>query len=123
MDKALAGLRILDFTQFEAGPSCTEMLGWLGADVIKVEMPGTGDQGRSLFVEKPGVDSYYFLLLNSNKRAITLNLKHPRGRELMLDFIKKVDVLAENFSLGTLEGLGLGYERLRQINQRLITHA
>ncbi len=120
MDKALAGLRILDFTQFEAGPSCTEMLGWLGADVIKVEMPGTGDQGRSLFVEKPGIDSYYFLLLNSNKRAITLNLKHPRGRELMLDFVKKVDVLAENFSLGTLEGLGLGYERLRQINPRLI---
>ncbi|MGD0074875.1 MAG: CoA transferase [Candidatus Binataceae bacterium] len=120
MDSALAGLKILDFTQFEAGPSCTELLAWLGADVIKVEMPGTGDQGRTLLTEKPGFDAYYFLLLNANKRAITLNLKHPRGRELMLEMVTKVDVLAENFTLGTLEGLGLGYDRLRQINPRLI---
>jgi len=120
MDKALAGLKILDFTQFEAGTSCTELLAWLGADVIKVETPGTGEQGRALMTDKPGLDSHYFLLLNANKRAITLNLKHARGRELVLEMVKKVDVVAENFSLGTLESLGLGYDRLRQINPRLI---
>jgi formyl-CoA transferase len=120
MDKALAGLKILDFTQFEAGTSCTELLAWFGADVIKVEMPGSGDQGRALMTDKPGLDSHYFILLNANKRAITLNLKHARGRELVLEMVKKVDVVAENFSLGTLESLGLGYDRLRQINPRLI---
>jgi len=120
MDKALAGLKILDLTQFEAGTSCTELLAWLGAEVVKVEMPGSGDQGRTLLTEKPGLDAYYFLLLNANKRSITLNLKHARGRELMLELVKKFDVLAENFTLGTLESLDLGYERLRQINPRLI---
>jgi formyl-CoA transferase len=120
MDKALAGITVLDLTQFEAGTSCTELLAWLGADVIKLETPGSGDQGRWLLTEKPGVDSYYFMLLNANKRSITLNLKSERGREIFLELISKVDILAENFSLGTLESLDLGYERLRAINPRLI---
>lgn len=120
MDKALAGVKVLDLTQFEAGTSCTEMLAWLGADVIKLETPGRGDQGRGVGNDKPGVDSHYFILLNANKRGITLNLKHERGREMFIEMIKKVDVLAENFSLGTLESFELGYDRLRKINPALI---
>jgi formyl-CoA transferase len=120
MEKALAGVKVLDLTQFEAGTSCTEMLAWLGADVIKVEPPKMGEQGRWMITEKPGVDSHYFMLLNANKRSITLNLKSERGKEIFLDLMKQVDVLSENYSLGTLESFGLGYDRLRQINPRLI---
>jgi formyl-CoA transferase len=120
MEKALAGVKVLDLTQFEAGPSCTEMLAWLGADVIKVESPKMGEQGRWLLTEKQGVDSYYFMLLNANKRSITLNLKSDEGRKIFLDLVKKVDILSENYSLGTLEGLGLGFETLREVNPRLI---
>ena len=120
MKKALAGVKILDLTQFEAGTSCTEILAWLGADVIKLESPGAGDQGRWLATEKPGVDSYYFILLNANKRSITLNLKHERGKAMFLDLVKQVDVLTENFSPGTLESFGVGYDVLRELNPRLI---
>jgi formyl-CoA transferase len=120
MDKALVGVKVLDLTQFEAGTSCTEMLGWLGADVIKVEPPKTGEQGRWSLADKPGVDSYYFMLLNANKRAITLNLKSDRGRAIFIDLVRKVDIVAENYTLGTLESFGLGYDRLRELNPRLI---
>jgi formyl-CoA transferase len=120
MEKALGGVKVLDLTQFEAGTSCTEMLAWLGADVIKVEPPKMGEQGRWMLTEKPGVDSHYFMLLNANKRSITLNLKSDRGREMFVELVKKVDVLSENYSLGTLESWGLGYDRLREINPRLI---
>ncbi|HEY2107575.1 MAG TPA: CoA transferase [Candidatus Binataceae bacterium] len=120
MKKALAGVKILDLTQFEAGTSCTEILAWLGADVIKLESPGAGDQGRWLATEKPGVDSYYFILLNANKRSITLNLKHARGKAMFLDLVKQVDVLTENFSPGTLESFGVGYDVMREVNPRLI---
>src|SRR5271170_7298415 len=120
MEKALAGVKVLDLTQFEAGTSCTQMLGWLGADIIKLEAPAHGDLGRVTFADKPEVDSFYFLQLNSNKRGITLNLKHDRGRELFFRLVREVDVLAENYSLGTLERLGLGYDKLREINPRLI---
>jgi formyl-CoA transferase len=120
MEKALAGVKVLDLTQFEAGTSCTEMLAWLGADVIKVEPPKMGEQGRWMVTEKPGVDSHYFMLLNANKRSITLNLKSERGKEMFVDLVKQVDILSENYSLGTLESFGLGYDRLRQINPRLI---
>lgn len=120
MEKALSGVKVLDLTQFEAGTSCTEMLAWLGADVIKVEPPKMGEQGRWILTEKPGVDSHYFMLLNANKRSITLNLKSDRGREMFIEMVKKVDVLSENYSLGTLESWGLGYDRLREINPRLI---
>ena len=120
MEKALAGVKVLDLTQFEAGTSCTEMLAWLGADVIKVESPKMGEQGRWQLTEKPGVDSYYFMLLNANKRGITLNLKDERGKKMFIDLVKQVDILTENFSLGTLESWGFGYDRLREINPRLI---
>ncbi len=120
MGKALAGVTVLDLTQYEAGTSCTEMLAWLGADVIKVEEPKMGEQGRWRNTDKPGIDSYYFMLLNANKRSITLNLKSDRGKEIFIDLVKKVDVLSENYSLGTLESLGLGYDRLREINPALI---
>jgi formyl-CoA transferase len=120
MEKALAGVKVLDLTQFEAGTSCTEMLAWLGANVIKVEPPKMGEQGRWLLTEKPGVDSHYFMLLNANKRSVTLNLKSERGKEIFRELVKKVDILAENYSLGVLESLGLGYESLREINPRLI---
>jgi formyl-CoA transferase len=120
MEKALAGVKVLDLTQFEAGTSCTEMLAWLGADVIKVEEPKMGEQGRWLVTEQPGVDSHYFILLNANKRSVTLNLKSQRGKEMFIELIKKVDILSENYSLGTLEGLDLGYEKLRKINPALI---
>jgi formyl-CoA transferase len=120
MKKALAGVKILDLTQFEAGTSCTEILAWLGADVIKLESPGAGDQGRWLATEKPGVDSYYFILLNANKRSITLNLKDERGKAMFRDLVKQVDVLTENFSPGTLESFGLGYDVLHDVNPRLI---
>jgi len=120
MEKALAGVKVLDLTQFEAGTSCTEMLAWLGADVIKVEPPKMGEQGRWIITEKPGVDSYYFMLLNANKRSITLNLKSERGKEIFIELVKQVDILSENYSLGTLESWGLGYDRLREINPRLI---
>ncbi len=120
MDKALAGVKVLDLTQFEAGTSCTEMLAWLGADVVKVETPRTGEQGRWQLTEKPGVDSHYFMLLNANKRSVTLNLKDERGKRIFAELIRKFDVLSENFSLGTLESWGFGWERLRELNPRLI---
>ncbi|HXZ88846.1 MAG TPA: CoA transferase [Candidatus Binataceae bacterium] len=120
MEKALAGVKVLDLTQFEAGTSCTEMLAWLGADVIKVEPPKMGEQGRWMLTEKPGVDSHYFMLLNANKRSITLNLKSDRGKEIFIELVKQVDILSENYSLGTLESWGLGYDRLREINPKLI---
>jgi formyl-CoA transferase len=120
MEKALAGVKVLDLTQYEAGTSCTEMLAWLGADVIKVEEPIKGEQGRWRATEKAGVDSYYFILLNANKRSVTLNLKSERGKEIFIDLVKKVDILSENYTLGTMEKLGLGYDRLREVNPRLI---
>jgi formyl-CoA transferase len=117
---ALDHVRILDLTHFEAGPSCTELLAFLGADVIKVEPPQSGEPGRTIFADTPGLDSYFFVLLNANKRSISLNLKTEQGRHIFRTLVTHVDVVMENFSLGTMESLGLGYAVLRELNPRLI---
>jgi formyl-CoA transferase len=111
---------VVDLTQFEAGTSCTETLAWLGAEVIKVEEPKRGDQGRAASSELPGTDSFYFLLLNANKRSITCNLKDPRGRELLCRLIETADVFVENFSPGTIERLGFGYDEVSKVNPRIV---
>jgi formyl-CoA transferase len=117
---ALAGVRVVDLTQFEAGTSCTETLAWLGAEVIKVEEPKRGDQGRTASSDLPGADSFYFLLLNANKRSVTCNLKHPRGRELLCRLIETADVFIENFGPGVIERLGFGYDEVRRVNPRIV---
>lgn len=115
----LTGVKILDLTQFEAGPSCTEALGWLGADVVKVENPGVGDPGRSLG-GPGGKDDPYFLLFNANKRSITINLKDPKGLQLVKDMAAQADVFVENFAPGAIERLGLGADVIRAINPKII---
>lgn len=117
----LAGVRILDLTQFEAGPSCTEALAWLGAEVVKVENPKGGDPGRTAFRGTGvGQDSWYFLLFNANKKSITLDLKSPRGIALVTELAKKADVFIENFAPGAIERLGLGYDVIRKVNPGII---
>src|SRR4030088_2002076 len=110
----LAGVRVLDLTQFEAGPSCTEALAWLGAEVVKVENPQGGEAGRSLLGRQSGPsqnqDSWYFLLFNANKKSITVNLKSERGLDLVKNMAKRADVMVENFAPGAIERLGLGYD-------------
>jgi formyl-CoA transferase len=118
--RALAGVKVVDLTQFEAGTSCTESLAWLGADVVKVEEPTRGDQGRQASTDRPGVDSFYFMLLNANKRSVTCNLKDERGRELLRELIQVGDVFIENFGPGTIERLGFGYEAVKEINPKII---
>jgi formyl-CoA transferase len=118
--QALDNIRILDLTQFEAGPSCTELLAFLGARVIKVESPKGGDQGRALLSENQNLDSYYFLLLNANKQSITLNLKSEKGKRIFVEMVKQVDVVMENYAPGVMTGLGLGYEALKAANPRVI---
>jgi crotonobetainyl-CoA:carnitine CoA-transferase CaiB-like acyl-CoA transferase len=115
----LAGVRVLDMTQFEAGPSCTEALAWLGAEVVKLENPRSGDPGRALG-GKPGVDDPYFLLFNANKKSITVNLKDPRGLQLVKDLAKQADVMVENFAPGAIERLGLGYDVIKALNPSII---
>src|ERR1700741_5015693 len=115
----LTGVRILDLTQFEAGPSCTEALAWLGAEVVKLENPKSGDPGRALG-GKPGVDDPYFLLFNANKKSITVNLKDPKGLQLVKDLAAKADVMVENFAPGAIERLGLGPDVIRALNPSII---
>jgi formyl-CoA transferase len=117
---ALDGVRVLDLTHFEAGTSATETLAWLGAEVIKVEIPGRGEQGRSASTDIPGVDSYYFMMLNANKRSITCNLKCDAGREILRAMIEKADVFIENLAPGTIERLGFGYEAVRARNPGIV---
>ena len=117
---ALHGIKILDLTQFEAGPSCTEALAWMGADVVKVEEPKKGEPGRWGFTDKPGMDANYFLYFNLNKRSITCNLKDDEGKALLAKLIESVDVVIENMAPGTFARLGFDYDRLSAINPRVI---
>jgi formyl-CoA transferase len=118
-ENCLTGMRVLDLTQFEAGPSCTEALAWLGADVVKVENPKVGDPGRSAG-GKPGVDAYYFLQYNANKKSVAVNLKDPRGLQLVKELAGKADVMIENFAPGAIERLGLGADVIRALNPSII---
>ncbi len=120
MDKALAGVRVLDMTHVQSGPSCTQILAWLGADVIKVEMPGRGDITRAQLRDLPGVDSLYFTMLNCNKRSITLNLKAEQGKRILAELVRRADILVENFGPGVLEREGFGWERVRALNPRMV---
>lgn len=117
---ALDGVTVLDFTQFEAGTVCTQTLAWLGATVIKIERPGTGEQGRRSSADKPGEDSYGFIILNSNKKSVTIDVKKPKGKELVYRMAKKADIFIENFSPGVIERLGFDYDTLRKVNPGII---
>ena len=119
MSKALDGIRIIDMTHNQAGPACTQILAWLGADVIKLEEPGKGDVARTNMRDQDS-DSLFFLILNANKQSLTLNLKTEEGKELFKKVIETADVLVENFSPGALDRLGLGYKVLSKINKKLI---
>ena len=120
MGKALDGVKILDFTHVQSGPTCTQLLAWFGADVIKVEKAGEGDATRGQLRDIDGVDSLYFTMLNHNKRSITLDTKNPKGKEVLIELIKQCDVLVENFAPGALDRMGFGWERIQQINPRMI---
>ncbi len=118
--KALTGVRILDFTHVQSGPTCTQLLAWLGCDVIKVERPGVGDITRGQLVDVKGADSLYFTMLNHNKRSITIDSKHPQGMRVLEALVKTCDVLVENFAPGALDRMGLTWERIHKLNPRMI---
>jgi formyl-CoA transferase len=120
MAKALDGVRILDFTHVQSGPTCTQLLAWFGADVIKVERAGAGDITREQLRDIPDVDSLYFTMLNHNKRSVTLDTKHPRGKAVLERLVKYCDVLVENFAPGALDRMGFTWERIQQLNPRMI---
>ncbi|MEM0988866.1 MAG: formyl-CoA transferase [Pseudomonadota bacterium] len=118
--KALEGVKILDFTHVQSGPTCTQLLAWFGADVIKVERPGVGDATRKQLVDVPGADSLYFTMLNHNKRSIELNSKTPEGKKVLTRLIEECDVLVENFAPGALDRMGFGWDVVQKINPRMI---
>lgn len=118
--KALEGVKILDFTHVQSGPTCTQLLAWFGADVIKVERPGVGDATRKQLIDKPGADSLYFTMLNHNKRSIELNSKTEEGKEVLTRLVKECDVLVENFAPGALDRMGFGWDKIQEINPRMI---
>ena len=120
MSQALAGYRILDFTHVQSGPTCTQLLAWFGADVIKVERAGEGDATRGQLRDIPGADSLYFTMLNHNKRSITIDTKKPAGKEVLENLIKQCDVLVENFAPGALDRMGFTWERINELNPRMV---
>src|SRR5512140_3139928 len=118
--KALDGIKILDFTHVQSGPTCTQLLAWFGADVIKVEKAGEGDITRGQLRDIPDVDSLYFTMLNHNKRSITLDTKNKLGKEVLVRLIKQCDVLVENFAPGALDRMGFSWEKIQELNPRMI---
>lgn len=120
MKGALDGIRILDMTHVQSGPTCTQLLAWFGADVIKVERPGTGDITRGQLRDVPDADSLYFTMLNHNKRSLTLDTKSEQGKEVFTRLLKSCDVIAENFAPGALDRMGFSWETIQQINPRIV---
>ena len=120
MSKPLDHIKILDFTHVQSGPTCTQLLAWMGADVIKVERPGVGDATRKQLVDVEGADSLYFTMLNHNKRSLTLNTKNEKGKEVLERLIKTCDVLVENFAPGALDRMGFGWDRIQELNPKMI---
>ncbi len=118
--EALKGVKILDMTHVQSGPTCTQLLAWFGADVVKVERPGVGDATRGQLRDVPDADSLYFTMLNSNKRSITLNPKKPEGSKIFTKLIKECDVMVENFAPGALDRMGFSWEKIQEINPRMI---
>ena len=116
----LQGVKVIDFTQFEAGPSCTEALAWLGAEVVKIENPNRGDPGRRLQPNQPDTDPYYFHMFNANKKSVAINLKSPEGLDLAKKMIRQADVMMENFAPGAIERMGLSYDVVKEINPGII---
>jgi formyl-CoA transferase len=120
MGKALDGVRILDFTHVQSGPTCTQLLAWFGADVIKVERAGAGDVTREQLRDVPDADSLYFTMLNHNKRSITLDTKSAAGKDVLEKLIRRCDVLVENFAPGALDRMGFTWERIQSLNPKMI---
>lgn len=120
MSLPLEGIKVLDFTGVQAGPACTQMMAWFGADVLKIERPGVGDVTRNQLRDIPDVDALYFTTLNSNKRSIELDTKTPEGKEILEKLIRESDILVENFAPGALDRMGFTWERIQELNPRLI---
>lgn len=120
MSKPLDGIKIIDFTHVQAGPACAQQLAWLGADVIKVERPGAGDATRTSLRDIPEADALYFTMLNSNKRSLTLDTKKKEGKEILDKLIQQADIMIENFAPGALDRMGFSWERIQELNPRLI---
>jgi formyl-CoA transferase len=120
MSKALTGIRVIDMTHIQAGPACTQLLAWMGADVVKIELPSRGDITRSQLRDIPDVDSLYFTMLNCNKRSVTLNVKADEDKRTFEELLRTADVLVENFAPGAMDRLGFTWERVHRINPQLI---
>ncbi|MGH8732459.1 MAG: CoA transferase, partial [Burkholderiales bacterium] len=117
--EALKGVRILDMTHVQAGPTASQLMAWMGADVIKLEPP-TGDVTRGQLRDVPNADSLYFTMLNCNKRSITINMKSPEGNQVVVELLKKSDVVMENFGPGVIDRLGFSWEKVHKINPRIV---
>lgn len=120
MSTPLDGIKIIDFTHVQAGPACTQLLAWFGADVIKIERPGSGDVTRSQLRDLPDQDALYFTMLNSNKKSLTLDTKTAEGKDVLERLIKESDVLVENFAPGAMDRMGFSWERIQELNPGLI---